>query len=111
MSIRLEVSNTCTVRVKGTIPGGNGSPQPFDFTLICDRMDADELHDLTGSDMRLTDVMVARTRGWEHVLDADGAPLPFTEECLRKLFRIVGLSGVAFSAYVQACGAKGREKN
>lgn len=111
MSIKLSVSDKCTVRVKGTIPAGNGTPQPFDFTLICDRIDADELRALHESNEILADVMVSRTRGWEHVLDEQDAPVQFSEAGLRQLLKIVGLAGLAFNAYVLACGAKGREKN
>ncbi|MCV2365532.1 hypothetical protein LNV23_18950 [Paucibacter sp. DJ1R-11] len=111
MSIKLTVSPTVTVRVKGTVPASNGTAQPFDFTLICDRVDADELREINESDARLADVLLPRTKGWEHVLDEHDAPVPFSPEAFKQLFRIVGLAGVAWVAYLQACGAKGREKN
>ena len=112
MSIRLVVSNTVTVRIKGSMTNEHGTPEPFDFSLICDRMDSDELREVAGdSDTLLVDVMAQRCKGWTHVLDEQRAPLPFSEELLRQLLKPVGMAGLAFQAYVKACGVKGQEKN
>jgi len=111
MSISIVVSDTVPVRVKGSLPNKAGVAEPFDFTLLCDRIDADELNELNQGDQRLVDVLLPRTRGWEHVLDENRQPVPFGEAAFRQLYRIVGLAGLTFKAYVEASGAKGREKN
>ena len=113
MSIRLEVADTVLVRVKGLGPvGESGAREPFDFSLICDRMDGDEYREVSKDDERtITDVLVEKTKGWTHVLTADGQPVPFSAAGLRQLLRPLGRPGLVWIAYLEACGSKGKEKN
>lgn len=113
MSIRLEVSNTVAVRVKGLGPVRDaGTREAFDFTLNCTRMDGEELREFSKDDERtLTDVLVDKTIGWAYVLDSEGRHVPFSSDGIRQLLRPIGMPGLVWLAYLEACGAKGKEKN
>jgi hypothetical protein len=45
------------------------------------------------------------------VLDDQGAELAYSPAALEALLDIVGMSGLVFSAYIEACGVRGKEKN
>ncbi|MBA4341150.1 MAG: hypothetical protein C0423_03235 [Methylibium sp.] len=113
MSIRLEVSDTVMVRVKGLGPvKENGSREPFDFSLICHRMGGDEFREASKDDERtVTDLLLEKVKGWTHVLDGEGAPVAFSVDGLRQLLRPLGMPGLVWISYLEACGFKGKEKN
>lgn len=129
MSIRLEVSDTVLVRVKGELPVNEQGVRPaFDFSLICVRVATDELKSITASSKRegfdepegelgggdnktLEDFIVEKTRDWRHVLDAQGGPVPYSEAGLRQLMGIINMPQLIGAAYLTACGSKGKEKN
>lgn len=113
MSIRLEVSDTVLVRVKGNGPvKENGQREPFDFSLICARIGGEEYREVSKDDERtVTDILVEKTSGWTHVLMPDGSPAPFSAAGLRQLLAPLGMPGLVLMAYLEACGSKGKEKN
>lgn len=110
MAIKIIVSNTVKFKVKGTIKDGNGIDQPFDFSLTCKRLDADQqaaLKDENGN-IVYVDFMEAVIQDWDGVEGADGA-LPYTAENWRALAKVQGIAQLAWLTYMRESGAK--EKN
>ncbi len=109
---KLAISNTITVPIKGSIPDDKGGAVPFNFTLRCKRLKADELKDaVEQNDRTLAQFMADITEGWDGVADAEGNALPYSRAALDELFNIVGMVLLVFQAYMDACGAKGKAKN
>lgn len=111
MTIKIVISDTVGIKVKGAINDAAGNPQPFSFGLTCDRLDAEQIKSKleNESDATITDFMADIAHGWSEVRDADDKPMPFSAEALRQLFRIPGVAGLAFRTYLSEVGAK--EKN
>jgi hypothetical protein len=111
MAIKIIVSDTVGFKVKGTINDAAGIAQPFDFTLTCTRLDADQIQSRlnVGSEVSIADFMVDVVSGWSGVRDGDDKNLPYSEDALRQLFKIPGIGGLALRTYISECGAK--EKN
>lgn len=112
MSFRLVISDTVAVPVAGSIPDATGRAAPFSFTLTCRRLPASELRAaIEANEATVPEFVTSVVQGWSGLQDEAGQALPFSAAALEQLLDIVGMAGVAFAAYVQACGAKGREKN
>lgn len=111
MAIKIVISDTVGFKVKGTINDEKGSAQPFDFSLTCSRLDADQIQAKLKGDSAapVTDFLVDVIEGWSGVRDAADAPLPYTQDNFRALCKIPGVAGLAFRAYLSEVGAK--EKN
>lgn len=111
MAIKIVISDTVGIKVKGAINDAAGNPQAFSFGLTCTRLDADKIKDKleTESEATITDFLVSVAHGWSDVRDEDDKPLPFSETELRKLCKIPGVAGIAFRTYLAEVGAK--EKN
>lgn len=111
MAIKIVISDTVGFKVKGTINDEKGTAQPFDFTLICSRLDQDQIQAKLKDhgDASLTDFLVDVIESWSGVRDAADAPLPYSEANLRALCKIPGVAGLAFRTYLAEVGAK--EKN
>ena len=111
MAIKIVISDTVGIKVKGTINDAAGTPQPFDFGLTCARLDTDQIQDRlkTDSDSSVTDFLASIVEGWSGVRDAEDKQVPYTEAGLRQLCKIPGVSGLAFKTYLSEAGAK--EKN
>lgn len=112
MAFKLVVSNTVAVPVAGRLPDASGRPVPFSFTLQARRLPAGELRQaIEANDRTVPEFLASLVEGWSGVQDDAGRELPFSAEGLNALLDIVGMAGVMFSAYLEACGAKGKEKN
>lgn len=112
MAIKIVVSDTVGIKVKGAINDAAGVPQPFDFGLTCTRLDADQIQAKLapgGDDRSIADFMVDLVSGWSGVRDADNKEIPYTEDALRQLFKIPGVAGLTLRTYITEVGAK--EKN
>ncbi len=111
MAIKITISDKVGIKVKGTIQNEAGAPQPFDFNLVCTRLDADQiqLRLKDESERNLTDFMLDVIEDWSGVKDDDDKPMPFTAENYRALCRIPGIAVLAFRTYLADVGAK--EKN
>ena len=111
MEIKIIISDTVGFKVKGTINDAAGTPQPFDFSLTCIRLDADEIQAKlkSDSDSSLTDFLTDVVQNWGNVRDADDKPLPYSDAHLRQLCKIPGVANLAFRTYMSEVGAK--EKN
>ena len=112
MAFRLVISDTITVPVAGRLPDAGGRMLPFGFTLICKRLPADQLKAEVESDERtVPEFLTGVVQDWTGVQDDAGAELAFHPAMLASLLNIVGMSGLIFRAYIEACGVKGKEKN
>ena len=111
MGIKIVISNTVRFKVKGTIKDEAGTDQPFDFSLTCMRLDAEQIQAKlrSESDASVIDFLADVVEDWSGVKDADDKALPYSEEHLRALCRIPGIAQVAFRTYLAEAGAK--EKN
>lgn len=111
MAIKIVVSDKVGIKVKGSIQDETGTAKPFDFNLVCQRLDADQitarLKDET--DKTLTDFMIDVIEDWSGVRGGDDKPLAYTQDSYRALCRIPGVATLAFRAYMTDVGAK--EKN
>jgi hypothetical protein len=112
MSFRLVVSNTISVPVAGRLPDASGRAVPFSFTLTARRLPATELLSaIESNDRTVPEFLDSVMLGWSGVQDDDGVELPFSASALNSLLDIVGMAGLVLKAYIEACGAKGKEKN
>ena len=107
---KLAISDTMVVPIKGTL-SENGKPLPFKFSLICDRLGAQELKEmLTQNDeVLLKDFVSERTRGWKDqtlVLEQDDTPAEFSSDALDALLDIPGMALMCFNGYVGESNAK-----
>ena len=111
MAIKLVVSNKVRFKVKGSINDEAGISQPFDFSLVCTRLDAEQIQVKLSSDgdASLTDFLADVVEDWTGVRDSDDKAIPYSTDALRALCRIPGVSGIAFRTYLAEVGAK--EKN
>lgn len=111
MAIKLVISNTVGVKVKGTFTDENGIQQPFDFRLTCMRLDADQLSNKFKSEFEAstTDFLADVVEDWSGVRGADDKPIPYDEAGLRQLCKIPGVAQLAFRTYLAEVGVK--EKN
>ena len=111
MAIKIVVSDTVGIKVKGTINDATATPQPFEFRLTCLRLDSDQITDKlkNESDATIVDFLADIVEGWSGVRDAQDQPLPYSVDALRQLCKIPGVPGLAFRTYMAEVGAK--EKN
>lgn len=111
MAIKIEVSDTVGIPVKGTINDAAGIAQPFSFKLVCKRLGVDEFQATLKDrgDSPIVDFLAEVTTDWHDVRDDDNKQLPYSSDALRKLCKIPGVAGVAFRSYQIEVGAK--EKN
>ena len=111
MAIKIVVSDTVGIKVKGTINDPAGVPQPFDFSLTCTRLDAEQIQAKLKeeSEASLTDFLADIVLGWSGVQDFDGKPTAYDVATLRQLCKIPGVAALAFRTYLAESGAK--EKN
>lgn len=108
MAIKIVVSNKVGFKVKGSITNEAGTPEPFEFTVVAERLDTDGIEATTRSEASMVDFLAQIITDWKGVKDEDGAPVPYSEEALRQLCKIAGLVGLMFSAYFAEVGAKAK---
>jgi hypothetical protein len=111
MGIKIVIEDKVRFKVKGVIRDEAGIDQPFDFSLTCLRMDADQIKAKlsSDSDASIFDFLVDVVEDWAGVRGGDNALVPYSEDALRELCRIPGVAAVAFRTYLSEVGA--REKN
>lgn len=108
MAIKITVSNKVGFKVKGSINNEAGTPEPFEFNLIADRLDTEAIQAVTQSEGTLVDFLASIITDWKNVKDEDGAVVPYSEDALRQLCKIPGVAGVIFSTYFAEAGAKAK---
>ena len=113
MAYKIAVEDKVLVTVKGGLLGSaKGRDKPFDFTLLMDRLDQDEINKRQKSGEQVADFIVSLTHGWEGqnlVLNEDGKPADFSEEALRALLSIAGMHVKCYQCYLVDVGVQ--EKN
>ena len=111
MAIKIVISDTVGIKVKGTINDAAGVPQPFDFALTCNRLDADQIQSKlqNQSDASIAGFLADVVQGWSGVRDGDDKPIAYTEDNFALLCKIPGVAALAFRTYLAEVGAK--EKN
>lgn len=111
MAIKLVVSDTVKFQVKGVIRNASGTDEPFNFSLICKRLNAEEIQAKfrADEDPQLVDFFAGITEDWAGVRDHEDKPAPYNVENLRSLFKLPGIASLTFRTYMSECGA--REKN
>ncbi len=110
MAIKITVSNTVAFNVKGTINDQTGIPQPFSFKLTCIRLEQEQITNKIKSDTdsSIVEFLADVVEDWSGVRDEEDKPLPYSEDALRKLCKISGVSAVAFHTYLSEVGAKAK---
>jgi len=111
MAIKLIVSDTVKFQVKGVIRNASGTDEPFNFSLICKRLNAEEIQARFRADEEtlIVEFFAGIVEDWSGVRDAEDKPAPYNVENLRALFKLPGIAALAFRTYMAECGA--REKN
>jgi len=115
MAYRLVVADVVQVPVKFSVADG-GRQAVFAFAFTAPRLPLEEFRALTEAESAETvdEFLMRKVTGWSGqrlVVDEAGEPVAFSAEALRCMLGLVGVAGVMFAAYLQACSAKGKEKN
>lgn len=109
---KLAIENIVEVPVKFTLKEGKVD-KLFAFTLLCDRLDQDEIGTVLEENEHKVKAFMARvTKGWEGqrlVLTTDKQPAEFGTEALAVMLSAAGVAMTCYNAYGKHCGAK--EKN
>ena len=111
MAIKIEISNTVGFKVKGQINNEAGKPEPFDFSLTCERLPSNEIESrlILGNDEKVTEFLVSVIKGWNGVKDTEDQSIPYSPEAFMRLCKIPGVANVTLRTYLAEVGAK--EKN
>lgn len=112
MAIKIVVSDKVGFKVKLTINDATGRAQSFEFGLTCKRLESEVLHARIkgdGDGVVFADFMAEVILDWTAVVDADDAPVPYSESAWRALCKTPGVGKVSFDTYCREVGAK--EKN
>ncbi|MEG0082230.1 MAG: hypothetical protein RR775_10100 [Massilia sp.] len=106
MAFKLVRLNKLPVRVKGALPGEDGKPAAFDFTLHCKRLSQAEI-DVVMKDKRgeVKGFVHNVVEGWDGVLDANGEPVSFAADQLDEMIDNAGLPMLIMHAYLEQVSA------
>jgi hypothetical protein len=106
MAFVLKKLNKLPVRVKGTLPGEDGKPVEFDFTLHCKRLTQEEVEaEQTDKDGSVKDFLRRVAEGWEHVKDESGAAVIFGLDEFNGLLNNAGMPMLCFTSYMKQIAA------
>lgn len=109
MPFVLKKMNKLPVRVKGTLPGEDGKPVHFDFTLHCKRLSQDEIEGVqSDEDGSVKHFVRTNTEGWQDVKDESGAAVIFSPEGLNDLLSNAGMPMLCFTSYMKQIAATGK---
>lgn len=108
MAIRLIVDDRVKFKVEGSFADRSGRHQPFSFSLVCDRIDVDQVTETVEGGGRILDFFSSRTHDWDGVQDADGKAIAFSEAGLADLFRLPGVPALTWRRYLEEIGAKAK---
>lgn len=107
MQYKLAIGNVIAVKVKGTTRDDNAVDRPFEFILVCKRVDNEELHKiLTRPENRVTaqeffEKYATNWRGQNLVTDEEGRVAEFSLDALQVLFSIAGMATACWTAYLE----------
>lgn len=112
MIYKLSVENTVKVPVKFNLNNA-GKVSSFNFSLICDRVSADEIKAaIEDKDFLVKDFLKRVTKNWHGqtlVVDEGNTPVEFNDDAFDVMLTVAGLENVALKSYLEATAAK--EKN
>lgn len=114
MAFKLVISDTVEIPVKFTVNDGPRATQ-FAFTLVGGRLPIETFTALPDTpDISLAEFLKEHITGWKGqrlVVDDNGTPAEFSLEAFDVMFSLVGMGPLAFQAYFEACGTRGKVKN
>lgn len=109
---KIVVGNTVAVAVAGSHTNENGKPVSFKFTLICKRLNAEDLKvALEGGAAQVDEFVANVVTGWRDqrlVLESDDTPAEFCPESLAALLNISGMGMLCFTSYMKEATAKAK---
>lgn len=111
MGIKIGIANKVGFKVQGTYNDEDGIKQPFDFKLICRRMEDKEFLDrmnAASNDETVTDFMIEIIEDWDNVRGPDNAKLDYTTDNWRSLCKMPGVARLAFDTYRAEVGVKAK---
>lgn len=109
MSISIVISDTVKFKVKGSFKDGQGLDQPFDFSLTCKRLDADEIAARTSTpDTTFAEVLGTVIQDWHGVTGQDSKPVPYSADALKALCKLPGVAFLVYQTYMSEVGAKAK---
>lgn len=94
--------------VKGSFADRTGKDQPYSFTLVCDRVDPEEIDSVLQEGGKFIDFFSQHTHEWAGVLDADRKPVEYSEQELAKLFKLPGLPLATWRRYMEEIAFKAK---
>lgn len=106
MAIKITVSNRVKFKVEGTLKDEDGKDKPFSFSLLCNRLAADQHRERTKGDIDFTQFMVEETNTWFDVQDEAGKAVEYSEEAFRELLNQPGMAALTYFTYMRETGAK-----
>lgn len=115
MGFKLLIADNVEVPVKFTVNDGGKTSSHF-FHLQARRVPQEAFKPMgDGTDDRtVSEFLAEQVFGWrgQHlVADDAGEPAAFSPDAFQCMLSLVGLAGLVFKAYLEACGARGKEKN
>ncbi len=111
MAIKIVLSDKVGVRVQGTTTSEAGVKEPFDFKLICRRLDVDTFKQATSGfddNRSFAEFFAEYAEDWSGVMDDDNSKIPYSQEALNQLFKIPGLGLLSLNAYFSEIAAKAK---
>ena len=110
MSFKLVISDKLKFKVRGTMKDENGHDQPFDFTILAQRLDADTIKARLkdDADATLAEFLGQIIEDWQGIKDADDKPLPYTAANLAAACKVPGIAALIFQTYFAEVGAKAK---
>lgn len=111
MSISIIVDNKVKFRVKGSFRNSEGVDKPFDFGLLCKRLDTDQIeaHKTPDGTYIYSDFMASVIEDWFDVKGENNQAVPYSAEAWQALCKTPGVSMLAWGNFMRENGAK--EKN
>lgn len=109
MAIDIQIDDTVRFHVKGKLFDAEGREREFHFDLDMQRMDQDEFDKELANDRITVRALVERlAKGWAGVKGPEGDDVPFSNNALKQLLRIPGLSNLIWVAYCEYAGARAK---
>lgn len=105
MALKLTKYKNARVRVAGAITDEDGKPVLFNFVLKCRRLSQPEVDALRTAQQSVSAFLSEIAHDWEGVLDAEGAPVPYSAESIAGLLEQPGMSEVCFTSYITEISA------
>ena len=101
MAYVLKKRSKLPVRIKGTLPGEDGKPEDFDFTLHCKRLSQEEVEAANSTEGSIREFLRDVAEGWEGVKDEGGAAVTFSTDELNGMLSTAGMPLLCFTSYMK----------